>query len=187
MFDPNTFPLEADLSRADVRVLYKYGCDKNVIEFGCGGSTVLLSLFVKSVVSYDTSPDWIARAKRRLEKEAAHNCKGIHLCGRSVPPNLPKADVYFVDGLDALRAPWAAAAVDRELAPVVIIHDSRRALTMNAIAAVLIHPRTLKISSVDYHADESNMIVIHTRPALKYENWNLTEPENRLPALPVVR
>jgi hypothetical protein len=185
-FDPQTFPLEADLSRADVRVLYNFCCDKEVVEFGCGGSTVFLAKIARRVMSYDTSRDWIMRTKIRLEKEIAHNCKGIDLYS-SVPDKLPQADVYFIDGADKLRPLWVAAAIDRELAPIIIVHDTRRAVTMNSIGPIFVHPRTLKLRSVEYHADGSNMMVIRAGEALKYEDWNVTEPENRLPSLPPIR
>ena len=178
-FDPATVLLEADLSRADVRVLYDFCRDKSVVEFGCGGSTLLLARFCNKVVSYDTSTAWINHTKKRLELEASHTCEEIHLCGKTAPDNLPTADVYFLDGHSQLRAEWLATVICRRLAKTILVHDSRSPI-MSSIATVLVHPIALSIRTVEYHYDNSNMLVVRIDDPVKYEDWNLTEPENRL-------
>jgi SAM-dependent methyltransferase len=183
-FDPATFPLEADLSRADVRVLYSLCRNKSVVEFGCGGSTVLLANFAASVVSYDTSQDWIERTKYRLAQEKKHACRGIYWYSSvPAPSEMPRADVYFIDGVPDLRAQWVSAVIERRLAETIIIHDSRSQI-MDSIASCFTYPAVLSLRTLEYHADGSNLLVIRLGQPVVYENWNLTETEARLPHLP---
>lgn len=184
-FDPATYQLEADLSRADVRVLYNLCANKDVIEFGCGGSTVLLAQFAASVRSYDTDVAWIDRVKCRMEREPEEvrsRLHDIHLCSGEPPTDLEAGGVYFIDGYVPDRAKWVAAVIDRCLADTFLVHDSRSS-AMNDIGPLLSYPRTLALRSLTYHADGSNMLVIKCGPPCEWSNWNATEPENRLPFL----
>lgn len=185
-FDPDTFPLQADLSRADVRVLHVLCAGKRVVEVGCGGSTVLLAQFCAGVVSYDTSLDWIERARRRLLREPPETqavVTAIHAYPPGeIPQDLPEADVYFIDGICEDRPAWVQAVVARRLAPLVLHHDSR-ADCMTALHQALTYPLTLSLRSIEYHVEGSNMLVLRCGAPATYENWNETEPLHRLPFL----
>ncbi len=199
-FDPDTFPLEADLSRADVRVLHRLCAGRRVVEFGCGGSTVLLAHFVPLLLSYDTDPSWVERTKQRIAREPlpvrpgpeCGVCPGacIHRCilvehfdeTDRVPADLPAADVYFIDGYVPLRAAWLEAVITRRLAETIIIHDSRSS-AMTDIGRVLAYPLTLSLRSLEYHADGSNLLIVRAGAPCEWVNWNEAEPDNRLPFL----
>lgn len=182
-FDPTAFPLEADLSRADVRLLYRLCDGKSVVEFGCGGSTVMLAHFCASLRSYDTDPSWIERTQRRLAREdSALNARVMLFGCNSVPADLPAADVYFVDGYVPDRKLWIEAIIDRRLAEVIIVHDSRSS-AMTDIGQVISWPRSLSLRSLEYHVGGSNMLLIRCGAPCEYVNWNEAEPENRLPFL----
>lgn len=181
-FDPNTFPLEADLSRADVRVLHRLCAGKRVVEFGCGGSTVLLGMLAGHVTSYDTDPSWVKRTQRRLARERATTCDAVVLCGPEPPAVLPVADVYFIDGHPPHRAAWIKAVIAHDAAPVIIVHDSRSEV-MTEVSAAIVHPFTLSLRTIVFHPDESNMMVITIGKPVVRRNWNEEEPANRLPFL----
>ena len=185
-FDPDLFPLEADLSRADVRVLHRLCADKRVVEIGCGGSTVLLAQFCREVRSFDTSADWIERAQRRLLREpAAVQAVVLGISAYApgaIPEVLPEADVYFVDGICEDRPAWVRAVVTRRLAPLVVHHDSRSSC-MTTLHEGLPYPVTLALQSLEYHVDGSNMAVLRCGAPVVYENWNETERAHRLPFL----
>jgi hypothetical protein len=182
-FNPMTFPLEADLSRADVRLLHKLCAGKSVVEFGCGGSTVLLGSFASRVISYDTDPSWISRTASRLSREPGHTCAELRQCQEGVVPDgLPPADVYFIDGWCPDRPKWVREVVLQGLTTLLVYHDSRSG-EMTTLASALVYPVTLCLRSVEYHVEDSNMAVMQCGEGVKYVNWNEAEPENRLPFL----
>ncbi len=183
-FDPMTFPLEADLSRADVRLLYEFCQGKTVVEFGCGGSTVLLAQFAAKVSSYDTDRDWINRTARRLEREPKPDHARPTLTHyTSFPPReLPKADVYFIDGYVPDRVRWVKLAIEERLTETIVVHDSRSS-AMSDIGPMLTYPLTMSLRSLTYHLDGSNMLVIRAGAPVEYVNWNAAEPAYRLPFL----
>lgn len=185
-FNPATFPLEADLSRADVCVLYEMCAGKSVVEVGCGGSTVLLAQFAASLRSYETDPAWIERTQRRLSREPAEvqaRCLSLSpYAPGQIPAMLPTADVYFIDCICEDRAAWLKTVVERRLAPLVLIHDSRSS-AMVLIGPVLIWPLTLSLRSIEYHVDGSNLLLVRCDAPCEYVNWNEAEPANRLPFL----
>lgn len=178
--NPHTVIIEADLSRADVVHLVELCKGKRVVEFGCGGSTVLLAQVAAQLTSYDSSADWVKLARERLKKEGAVCPTKIEfLKDASKPPQTaPRADVYFIDGLRKFRPGWTRAVIDRGLASVIAMHDSRRP---NLDVEFLLQcPTILKLQRLDVHPNNSNLLVIHTRERpVAWENWNLTEPFNR--------
>jgi hypothetical protein len=179
VFDPETFLLEADLSRADVRLLYRFCKDKRVVEFGCGGSTVMLAAFVEHLVSYDTDASWVERTTRRLSREQEHTCAAVVHCGDKPPVDLPNADVYFVDGFVPHRILWVEEVIRRRLSETIIVHDSRSS-AMNDLSKLMVYPLTFSFRSFEFHVDGSNMLVIRAGAPVEYVNWNEAEPKNRL-------
>lgn len=181
-FNLSTFPIEADLSRADVRVLHALCQGKRVVEFGCGGSTALLAAFASRVWSYDTDPAWIARTNARLDREPDRSHVTVERCDETTPVTLPSADVYFIDGYVPLRPVWIHDVITRRLTKTIVVHDSRSS-AMSDVGRVLVYPLTLFVRSLEYHTDGSNMLIIRVDAAVEYANWNEAEPENRLPFL----
>lgn len=180
--DPDTYLTHADLSRADLRVLSHFCSGANVVEFGVGGSTLFLEQIAQKLTSYETSQDWIALVQGKLVNSSRVS---LIQCA-NVPPNLPKADVYFIDGTGHLRPEWVHQCIDQRLARTIIVHDSRRLNPIGSLTWLITWPHTAIIEKVEYHFMESNCVVITLRDTpVVYENWNVTEPLNRLPHLSV--
>lgn len=49
--------------------------DMDVLEFGCGGSTLFFANRVKSVVSFDNQPGWIKKVVERINRQGLTNVK----------------------------------------------------------------------------------------------------------------
>jgi hypothetical protein len=129
-------------------------------------------------VSYDTDARWVELVRRQQPKAS------VILMSVSVPQEIPSADVYFIDGVEHLRAPWVHFVMERRLAPVIVVHDSRRSEPVRGLQHLLEWPHTAILDRVEYHAEGSNCLVITLRKEpVVYEDWNVTEPENRLPQL----
>ena len=187
MIDPDTFPLEADLSRADARLLVAYATGRRVVEVGAGGSTPLLAQVSKDLVSFEPEQRWRERVMARLargERAGERHCR-VWLREHDLPPvDAPRADVYFVDGPCHKRQAWVKAVAERNLAPVVLVHDSRRELPVAMLGCLLEWPLSARVDTLQLHAEGSNMLVVRLRrEPVRYENWNETEPRYRLPHL----
>lgn len=188
--DPTRVPIEADLSRADVCVLHQLCAGKTVIEYGAGGSTLLLARFARVVLSYEQTLAWfeavarVARRRRRRVPMAKLVLRHVPDC--MPPADLPRVNVMFVDGQRDKRHHWVEAAIRRRLADVIVLHDSRaRKSPIAACSALLTWPHTLMIDRVSYHYRNSNHLVVWLRKKpVAYENWNRTET-GRLPHLHV--
>jgi len=188
--NPRTIPLEADLSRNDVAVLHKLCHGKTVVEFGTGGSTLLLARFSRVVLSYESDPDWINLVWRTLQKRRVDGVRMAKIVLNHVPDcvppaKLPRVGAVFIDGRRDRRHLWVEAAIRRNLAPVIILHDSRaKKSPIAACTSLLTWPLTLRIDRIAYHYSSSNHVVIWLRDRpVAYENWNKTEPARRLPHL----
>lgn len=188
--NPATVPLEADLSRNDVRVLHQLCLGKTVVEFGTGGSTLLLARFSRVVLSYDHDADWINLVWRTVQRRRAEGVRMSkivlgHVPDCRPPKKLPKVGAMFIDGRRDRRHFWVETAIRRNLAPVIILHDSRaKKSPIAACEALLTWPLTLRIDRIAYHYNNSNHVVIWLRDKpVVYENWNKTEKARRLPHL----
>ena len=182
--DSSTYPICADLSRADWLVLHELCHNKNVVEIGCGGSTLMLSSIAASLVSYESNEEWIKRVADRLS-DREHRCSTtLIFTGEAEPTKLtlPPAsgDVCFIDCYAKGRDPWLSWALLNNAANKIVIHDSRRDSTLESLRSLYHCPEALHIQTVDYHWHGSNMLVITPRqePTV-YENWNETETEHR--------
>jgi hypothetical protein len=188
--NPRKVPIEADLSRHDVHVLHELCRGKTVVEFGTGGSTLLLARFARVVVSYEHDKEWINfvhRAAVRRRKAGTRMCRIIleHVPDCMPPRSVPRVGVAFIDGRRDHRHFWVEFALRRKIAPVIVLHDSRAEKSpIAACQSLLTWPLTLRIDRVAYHYKNSNHLVVwmRDRPAL-YENWNRIEKSGRLPHL----
>jgi len=188
MFNPYIHKTEGDLSRADVVALTLLCRGKNVVEFGVGGSTVILSKIANSVISFDTDPGWIDRIKPKAPNV---EFKLIEKKADALIPIYP-CDILFDDGWSLLRPPFLLKYwnVIKEYA---ILHDGRMTYAGNCVKRLIDsfiiknepneynpglpdNPYTGSLESIYWNYLESNMVVLKKRNCtLKYENWKVTE------------
>lgn len=200
MFNPYTWKIEGDLSRADVVVLTLLCRGKDVIEFGIGGSTILLSQVANKVITYEHDIAWIDKIKPRL----GNNCE-IRLIDKDKAEQSIKGigescDVLFNDGHSLLRAP-ALLEFWPHIKEYAILHDGRMPYAGNCLKKFIDaftiknpkvdepgfdaskanpgladNPYTGSLEAVYWNYLESNMVVMKKRNCtLLYENWKITE------------
>lgn len=181
--NPYVYQTKGDLSKADVVVLTLLCRGKRVVEYGVGGSTILLSNIAKSVVSYDTDPAWIEKIKPqapnveyRLLEKTPQKIEGF------------ECDVLFDDGWSVLRDQFLLGFW-HYIKDCAILHDGRMTYAGNCVKKFLDafvvkngenklpdNPYTGSLKSIDWNWLESNMVVLHKRNCtLKYEDWKKTE------------
>lgn len=185
MFDPKTVVIQGDLSRNDVAVLHELCMGKSVVEFGVGGSTLLLSRLATSLVSYDTDQSWIDKTRRRLREISDKTCSPDFRLITGTPAEIPTSDVLFVDGFGNIRWEWMKHF---HTTKVLICHDSlgdtggHGPTILNVMSALFKSMENVELlDKAFYHYRDSNMAVVFRRDKpIKYVNWNIAEPENRL-------
>lgn len=171
-----------DLSLQDADILAMYGRkSSSILEFGCGGSTQIFSQCKpQSLVSVDTSRQWIDVTKKRLQKVVGTEVHFVLTDNwlNNIPPGT--YDLIFVDGIDHLRRKFAIDYWDKlKDNGVMIFHDTRRfADFQNAAWVAQLHFN--EISQIDVNAkascgNSSNMTVLHKKPLENYVNWNHVE------------
>lgn len=171
--DPTTVTIQGDLSRKDVINLCLRCNDKNVVEFGMGGSTLLLARCCRSLVSFDTSPEWYATTQHRMAQVPDRTCSPTLTLEEGIPRDIPECDVLWLDGRPDLRKVWLTKFWEK--ASTVIVHDSRRLVDVSDVLDV-ITPHFESIKAIHINYDESNLLIVEKRDApLVWENWNVTE------------
>ncbi len=190
LLNPYIWPIEGDLSRADVVVLTQLCRGKDVIEFGIGGSTILLSQVANKVITYEHDKEWIQKIEPKLNdkveirviEKKVNRLKGI----------AESCDVFVNDGHSLFRAPALL-----EFWPLIkncaILHDSRMTYAGNCVKSFIDafiiknnpskynpglpdNPFTGSLESIYWNYLESNMVVMNKRNCtLTYENWKLSE------------
>lgn len=177
-------PLEADLSRNDARLLVQLCADKRVVEFGMGGSTLLLARIASELVSYETDEHWVELVRGTFASRNGNYCPvTLRHCGGPPPNNVPRCEVMFVDGVMRYRPAWLRAAIEHRLTRLVVIHDSRKERPLVLCKLLLEQPYARWIARVDYHYRDSNCLVVQLRRRpIRHTNWNTTET-NRAPHL----
>ena len=77
-----TYP---DMRESNYKFIEKYlSKDKNLLEFGSGGSTVYFSKKVKKIISIEHDPYWVQQVSINLKKEGIDNVSLFY-----APPNKP--------------------------------------------------------------------------------------------------
>lgn len=186
MIDYQTVPIQGDISRLDVKVLIELCADKRVVEFGVGGSTLILARIAKTLKSYDTSQLWIDKTQIKLEKilsEIVSVPEFILTTGEE--EDIEECDILFIDGNGEDRYKWLKFLPKCK---VMICHDSLGDTggygpALYHIMSCLFKDMRLVeyLDKAYYHYMGSNMAVIYRREEpIKYENWNLTDKSNRL-------
>ena len=168
--DSESVIIQGDLSRADVRVLVATCAGRDVVEFGMGGSTLILARCASRLVSYDTSADWYGVTRNRIAQIPDKTCEPELVLDAGVPDVLPPCDVLFVDGVMDLRPAWVAR---HWWGPgIIMLHDSRAPETWEEIRTLLQDPQAgLWIESIGWHVLDSNMIVIAMRDREATNLW----------------
>lgn len=174
--DPQTVKIQGDLSRADVVSLCQLCTGKEVIEYGMGGSTLILSRCARSLSSFEESEYWCDVTRDRLYQIPDKTCQPATNIGSGVEHYLPKCDVLWIDGTPASRIGWITNFF--HCARTIVIHDARRggdvARALEALVPFFEHIKTIHINY-----NESNLLVVEKREQpLVWENWNVTEKDD---------
>ncbi len=195
--NPYIFPIEGDLSRADFVVLCQLCRGKDVVEYGCGGSTILLSQIAKSLVCFDTKEVWIERTRVRLAELPNKQCEPeIHLIdelhnGSSVKGLSRPCDVLFDDGWAAMRWHFLLEFWE-DIRECAIHHDTRATYASNVVIKFFSsyistekpkyawgYPYAASLKTIEWSYLESNMCVMFKRNcALLWEDWKQTEADS---------
>jgi len=174
--DPKTVKIQGDLSRSDVINLCRLCDGKRVVEFGMGGSTLLLARCCATLDSYDTSEEWYNRITAKVSQIPNKTCEPKLTLGEQVPEDIPSCDVLWIDGCDAHRGLWLEKFFDK--APLIIVHDGRRPWDVSQVFEV-VRPNFSRVKTLHINYDESNLLLIEKRLSpLEWENWNVTERDD---------
>lgn len=164
-----------DLSREDAGILEQYAEGSDVLEFGVGGSTMIIaqSKGIKSLTSIETDPAWIDITSRRMEA-IEDKIQPVFL-GYSEIPDIGSFDMIFVDGVDNARFDFAVRSW-KLLKPMgfMLFHDTRRFPDFKNVLSVAesFYEEILSIQfNINYNNKPSNMTVMQKRNPLKYVNW----------------
>ncbi len=200
-FNPYTCPIEGDLSRADVVALTLLCRGKDVVEFGVGGSTILLSQIAKSVVTFDTKEVWVERTKETLKTITNKTCEpdikpilaethdGSSVKGIGFP-----CDVLFSDGWAAMRS-YFILEFWKYIRECAITHDTRAIYAGNVLKRFIdaynpafkgsqkypwgYNPYLSSLKSIEWNYLESNCCILTKRnTTLIWEDWKKTEKDN---------
>lgn len=164
-----------DISKNDALVLKELAEHAtNILEFGPGASTQVMAAYTSGrILSVETEPSWIESAKGHLERLGL-SADFVSYDQFSKSPGGPY-DLVFNDGALSLREEFALAAWDCLKADgVLCFHDTRTTRVVLQIASFF-STRSASIKRVEVNKDLSNITVIHKRPPLHYENWNVAE------------
>jgi len=195
MLNPFIAEIDGDLSRADAVVLVQACRGKEVVEYGVGASTYLLSQCARSLISFETETEWIDRVQEQLNEIDYKTCTPKIVQIPRTPHELPKhpCDVLFNDGHSPLREEFLKQYWPDFVRDPIILHDARCPTGTNLIRNLMdwytpraegdVWPHNRYVAClerIDWCPQESNMIVLRRRNAeLRYENWNLTEKDAR--------
>jgi len=193
MLNPFIAEIDGDLSRADAVVLVQTCRNRDVVEFGVGASTILLSQCARSLVSLDTEQHWIDRTRQKIDRLQTITCRPEYVLIEKNCQELPKfgCDVLFNDGHSLLRVKFLQQYWLEHVRESILLHDARTHYATNMIREMMSwydkanyrkediwehNPYVGCLRQIDWCPQESNMVVLHKRNcSLRYENWNLTE------------
>jgi len=112
-----------------MKEVFKEDKIKNVLEFGCGLSTLLMGTVVDKVVSYGTNDNWNTKVRGMVDPKK-HDI--VYWDGKTVPAKegvkypLPKYDLAFVDGPSGGENREWSMQFASEHANRIIVHDAGR-------------------------------------------------------------
>jgi protein-L-isoaspartate O-methyltransferase len=173
--------IEADLSRPDWALLANACRNRSVVELGSGGSTAMLARVASDLVSYETDQKWFLAVRQVLRDRGLCHVD-LRKRGPTPDPEAPKADVYVVDCASPgqLRSKWLKHIHEHRLAPLVLVHDSRRDSPTNDLGWLFQWPANAVLQRVDFHPHNSNYLAISYRSGdpVRYVNWQ-SEPNRK--------
>jgi hypothetical protein len=162
---------------------------KRVVEFGIGGSTIILHKVAKNVITYEHDQAWVDKIMPLLPGYA--DVRLIDKAESAVVGLGSPCDVLFDDGHSILRAP-ALLEFWPDVKECAILHDSRMTYAGNCVKKFIdawtpnerkteLNPNMLpdnlytgSLDTIHWNYLESNMVVLKKRSyVLKYENWNI--------------
>lgn len=188
---PYTCRIRGDISRADAVVLSREAerCPTTIIEFGPGGSTLILaeSSMMCSVISYEHHKDWIDHVQRHLLQDFVYASRISLECinytdtesmnSLSYTLERLRPALIFIDGNYRQQA-FEIAFPFVPVGGVILLHDSRNAAIRDAHYWPGIKSFWRHLESIEPSYLGSNMIRIVKGPQRDYENWNDTEHDN---------
>jgi hypothetical protein len=172
-----------DLSKADAKVLVKYGkWAQHILEFGMGGSTQIFaqSMPVDPICklwSMDTDPQWIARTKLNLDllgiPEGRYRLMDYDLSLEGCDGNM--FDLIFDDGIDMERFNFGLCVFKRlKIGGWFLMHDTRRRGDLrNFLDLVLAYKD--EIGQVAINMGGSNISGFQRKVPEPYVNWDKEE------------
>lgn len=182
-------PYIGDISKADSEVLKDLaGKYNDILEFGCGASTQVLSYYSKSrITSIDTSTEWINKTKSNIELLEIWNVPNFYLYDefdKLISENVSSGewpiqcfDFIFDDGVDDFRKSFAMDFwLYLKPGGIIAFHDTRRWQDYRNVAEILNYHYN-EIDSVKCNVNGSNISIIYKKEKQDYENWQ--EVENK--------
>jgi protein-L-isoaspartate O-methyltransferase len=173
--------IEADLSQLDWSFVSSVCNNRSVVELGSGGSTAMLARVASELVSYETDQRWFLAVRQVLRDRGLCHVD-LRKRGPAPDPEAPKADVYVVDCASPgkLRSKWLKHIHEHRLAPLVLVHDSRRDSPTNDLGWLFQWPTNAVLQRVDFHPHDSNYLAISYRSGdpVRYVNWQ-SEPNRK--------
>lgn len=173
-----------DLSRPDAKVLEAFGRrSRSILEFGCGGSTQILSQCLAPgarLVSLETDPAWIDRTNRNLDILGVPRgtCELLPYAGWVEALAGRTFDFIFVDGVDEERDAFARTAYPcLDVGGWILYHDTRRRRDLRNLVELIMEHHT-EVGEVRINFEHSNLSGFRRKPPEPYENWNETEGRN---------
>lgn len=168
-----------DLSRKDAELLADYATDKDVLEFGAGGSTQIFDQVAKSVTTVETSQEWIEATKKLCTEK-------VLFIGYDEPID-KTYDIIFVDGYWAKRLDFANRHWDKlNENGVILFHDTRRDKDKRIVSQFLLaNPDNIRViwnenaSNITSVAKSDKRFEVAQFKNLSYENWNETEGKEK--------
>lgn len=168
-----------DLSLQDADILVQFAnSSENILEFGAGGSTQLLSQSAaKRIICIETDLGWVYKTRKKLE--ILNTAEKVTFLDYTEQFN-QQFDMIFVDGVDHLRRQFAVNTWQYlKVGGVMIFHDTRRWQDFQN-AAWIAQIYFLEISKIDVNIPASdnkysNMTVLYKKASEPYVNWNYSE------------
>lgn len=168
-----------DVSKQDYLVLKEFAeKSNNILEFGQGASTQILSYYTSGIVdSLESDKKWIDTTKRNFDLLGIdqNKCNFIHSMDKISIPN-KEYDFVFVDCIDHKRLEMALSSWPKlKSGGSIAFHDTRRSQDIKNFTS-LINNVFNEIDNVEINYLNSNISFITKRQTpLYYENWNHKE------------
>lgn len=194
MFNPYTYPIKGDISRADAVVLYEEASKTpgTITEFGPGGSTIFLAMSGRVVTTYEHDEKWLNKIKENIKAYSVQfrkYCTPKVLVNKIDYSDKRAVDMAVVDATTMSRFFYIDGK--REYRKIVMDHVLKQATPGTVVlyhdCYSLEHQETFfkmaqkyfsKIDRIDFKYRKSNMMRLVVGEERKYENWNNTEASN---------